>query len=549
MNRPSYGHAFTKWADRHYKSHPEYFGMDEQGKRTLPRDKTRAKLCLTNPAVIEQIIAEWKQAGSQPTVNICPNDGTPGYCRCPDCMKLDARKPGEDFYAHLTDRYLNFWNRFLKRAREEKSDIMAVTYVYSYYRHPPRRERIQYPDNLLCGLVPTLGEDSKALFDAWKKAGMKNSFLRPNDLCYRSQVLRFMEKRIYDKFQSTRKAFKLYGADYDAGAWVPALDLESYTAVRMIAFPGESFDKIQADFCSGFGKAAGAVSDFYNTMRPYGEKMYQSWVSGGKSARYLDDSMVRSSSDKAYMEALGKAINKLVQFPRAGLSPLEQKRLTRLIRNAEHSLLISIFTQEGQLKMSGKANRFESAANDLWHFRLKPGKVLPICWGRAFGAEEKRFWEMSTVYHKNVLKDELNVDDPAAGWVNSFDAPSPQGWRLRSGFEKFTSQEAASGKYSVQSKKTSKEEYVISKHGVPVTPGARYTVSFETKAPAGSLCRLRVRIDGKDLCQIRVISKENSWKKSSATFQVPTDVKSVMIYCCAKAPGGAFIDNVRLKRN
>ena len=148
-----------------------------------------------------------------------------------------------------------------------------------------------------------------------------------------------------------------------------------------------------------------------------------------------------------------------------------------------------------------------------------------------------------------MLKDELNVDDPAAGWINSFDAASPQGWRMRNGFEKFSSKEAASGKYSVQSKKSSKEEYVISKHGVPVTPGAQYTVSFDTKAPAGSLCRLRVRIEGKDLCQIRVISKENSWKKSSAVFKVPADVKSVMIYCCAKAPEGAFFDNVRLKRN
>lgn len=548
VDRPKYGHAFIKWADRYYKTHPEYFGMDLNGKRTLPRDKTRAKLCLSNPAVIEQIIAEWKTAGKQPTVNICPNDGTPGFCRCPECMKLDARKPGEDFYAHLTDRYLNFWNRFLKRAREEKPDIMAVTYVYSYYRHAPRRERVQYPDNLLCGLVPTLGEDTKALFDAWKKAGMKNSFLRPNDLCYRSQLLRFMEKRIYDKFQATRREFKLFGADYDAGAWSPALDLESYTAVRMIAFPEESFEKIQKDFCSGFGKAAKTAENFYNTMRPLGEKMYQSWVSN-KKIRFLDDSMVRSSSDSAFIAALDKEVKKLKAFPESTLSPLEQKRFRRLKLNAEHSLYIARFTQEGQLKLANQKNRLEEAAKILWDFRLNAGKELPVCWGRAFGFEEKRFWEKTSIYHKYVLKDELNVDDPAAGWFNSFDAGSSQGWRLRNGFEKFSDKSTASGKFSVQSKKSKQEVYVISKHALPVTPGAEYAVSFETKAPAGGSFRLRVRDNtSKDLCQIRVNCKGNTWKKGSARFKVPANLKSITIYCCAKAPQGGFIDNIRLKR-
>ena len=68
VDRPRYGHAFIRWADRYWKKHPEYFGMDVNGKRALPADKTRAKLCLANPAVIEQIIDEWVKEG--PSIHI-----------------------------------------------------------------------------------------------------------------------------------------------------------------------------------------------------------------------------------------------------------------------------------------------------------------------------------------------------------------------------------------------------------------------------------------------------------------------------------------------
>ena len=541
VDRPRYGHAFTQWADRYWKKHPEYFGMDTNGKRTLPADKKRAKLCLSNPAVIDQIIAEWVQSGKPATVNICPNDGTPGFCRCSGCMKLDTRKEGEDFYAHLTDRYLNFWNRFLKKAKELRPDVVAVTYVYSYYRHPPRREKIQYPDNLLCGLVPRLAEDSRDLFEAWQKAGMKNSFLRPNDLCYRSQIMRFMEKRIYDKFQSTRRAFKLHGADYDAGAWVPALDLESYTAVRMIAFPEESFEKIVADYCSGFGAAAAAVRKFYDTMRPSGEQMYNAWTNKS-SQKILDDSQVKSSAAPLYLKALEKALKELQKFPENSLTEAEKKRFRRLKLTAEHSLLVGIFMQEGELKVQKKKNRLESAAQDLWNFRHGSGKALPVCWGRAFSMEEMRFWEQTTLYHKEVLKDGLDVNDPEAGWVNNFDCGLMQGWRKRNGFARI------SGK-SVETLPLKQETYVISKHQIPVTPGAVYTVSFEAKAPKGAAFRLRVRQDKpKDLCTLRIVSKGVKWQKASGTFTVPADCRTITIYCCAGKTANALIDNVVLKR-
>ena len=224
------------------------------------------------------------------------------------------------------------------------------------------------------------------------------------------------------------------------------------------------------------------------------------------------------------------------------MTEAEKKRFRRLKLTAEHSLLVGIFMQEGELKAQKKKNRLESAAQDLWNFRHGSGKALPVCWGRAFSMEEMRFWEQTALYHKEVLKDGLDVNDPEAGWVNNFDCGLMQGWRKRNGFAKINSK-------SVETLPLKRETYVISKHGIPVTPGAVYTVSFEGKAQKGASFRLRVRQDKpKDLCTLRISCRDSKLRKASGTFTVPADCRTITIYCCAGNTSGGLIDNVVLKR-
>ena len=139
-----YRHAFGGWQKKYLKDHPEYFGFSPYGRRGLPDYHARlAKLCLSNPDVIDRIVENWKEAGTNEYLNACPNDGTPGYCFCPNCRALDADLPGENFYVNKTDRYFNFWNRLVAKAREVRPDVKVSTYIYSYYRFPPRREHIE----------------------------------------------------------------------------------------------------------------------------------------------------------------------------------------------------------------------------------------------------------------------------------------------------------------------------------------------------------------------------------------------------------------------
>ncbi len=544
-----YGHAFTKWPDRFEKTHPEYFGVGPYGKPIIPPRRNTAKLCLSNPAVIDQIIADWKAAGKREYLNISPNDGTAGYCLCAKCMALDTRKPGENFYAHLTDRYLNFWNRVAKRAIQERPDVKVTTYVYSYYRFPPRREKIEYPDNMLCGLVPALAEDSGALFEAWKKAGMKHCFIRPNDTHPASAQIRGLEKKIFDKYQASRKVFKLYGADYDSTLGVKARDLEHYIAARMIAAPGKSFDELMDEFCSGYGAAAKTVKDFYTALRPAGVAMYMTSAAAKRNQQVLDDSEVTVKNDAEYASVLTENLKKLATFPMDKLSAREKFRLKRLIVSVRESLMVYDMQQEAAEKNAGKKNNFDAAAKKLWNFRIENKNEFPDLYPAIVRRSEKRDWDLYQPYRNASGSDGAKLNDLAAGWRNSFDEPSLQGWRARDGYRKITDKDASFDRYSIEAKDTVKSKIVIQRPRVAVTPGAKYTLSYDVKSPATAGFRCRVVCNGKTLTNIKAGANSAHWTQGKGSFTIPADVNMITLYInISNAPKGGLIDNVVLTR-
>ena len=265
-----YGHAFRDWQKRFLKDHPEYLGLSLMGVRGVPEKYLgREKLCLSNPDVVDVIVGEWKAKGAGRYLNICPNDGTPGYCFCKGCRALDADRPGEPFFHHKTDRYLNFWNRVVAKAREVRPDVLAVSYIYSYYRFRPRRERIAFPDNMLFGMVPSMNDDYEGDFAGFKAAGLKHFFFRPNYLSYRGELPRGLERYIYDTFHFYHREGSI-GFDYD-GAPSPVKAIEYYVAFRQTAFPELTFDAIIDEYCSQYGEAADVAKAYHARIRERGE--------------------------------------------------------------------------------------------------------------------------------------------------------------------------------------------------------------------------------------------------------------------------------------
>ena len=544
----NYGHAFVKWPDRFKKTHMDYFGVSPYGKPGIPSNPKYAKLCLSNPAVIDQIIADWKAKGARKYLNICPNDGTAGFCHCAKCMALDARKPGENFYSHLTDRYLNFWNRVAKRAIAINPEVMLVTYVYTFYRHPPRREKNEYPENILCGMVPLLNEDSGALFEAWKKVGMRHSFLRPNDTHPAASLMRGMEKHIYDKFQAARKSFKLYGVDYDGTLGVKSRDLEHYVLARMIADPELSFETIFDEYCSAFGAAKDLVKNVYNTIRPVGEKMY--FHSRKRNRKLLlDESELESVVDKEFSTVFGNELRKLEAFPADKLSPVEKRRMKRLILTVKHSMLTAELYRQGDLAIAGKKNDFQAAAKALWDFRSQNNGFLQENLAEIVRRSEKKYWSNYQPYRDATGNDTMKLSDPAAGWRSSFDLPSMDGWNKRKAFKQITNAEASFDRYSIEAKPATKSEFVLYRPQIEVTPGAKYEITFDVKAVKGGDFSLRIANKSKTMKRIKVSAKGDKWHQGNGTITIPAKLDKIYMYVSiANAPGGGFIDNIVLKR-
>ena len=346
---PLYGHAFTKWQPRFRETHPEYLALDEKGNRVQsPTYDAWIKLCISNEAVVDQIIADWQAAGCPHYINVCENDGA-GFCRCENCLRLDADRPGEDFLATKTDRYLNFYNRVTKKAIAIRPDVQVCAYLYAFYRHPPRRERIEYPDNMVFGMVPSLADDIDAFFTSWQAVGLKQFFFRPNFHTSLGNLPRGVEKEIYDIFKKAL-SYGLIGVDFDAYLWRDVLAPESYVTARMIGHPDRSFDELMDELCSAYGEAKPAVSAYFARIRARQEDEKRGLNEKLKKANVLDDSLFVSAQMALHSEEALKEDLSVLENAAAPSEPEMAARLDDLVVRARHYVLCYRFLAAGSSK-------------------------------------------------------------------------------------------------------------------------------------------------------------------------------------------------------
>ena len=104
-------------------------------------------------------------------------------------------------------------------------------------------------------------------------------------------------------------------------------------------------------------------------------------------------------------------------------------------------------------------------------------------------------------------------------------------------------------KNALDAKKINHTEAVMYRTGIAVTPGAKYSVSFDVKAPSKATFRLRVVAGRKTLKNITANANSTRWSQAAGTFTVPKDSEKLTMYIyIADAPQGGFIDNVVLTR-
>ena len=411
-----FGHAFLKWNERFLDSHPEYLALQENGERGTKdrRWHTRhwMKLCVSNDAVIDQILNEWRAKGMPRHLNICQNDGLGLHCRCDGCRALDCPVPGEAFGTHTSDRYLNFANRVAKKAMALRSDVQVCCYAYTEYRHPPRREKVEFPENIVVGIVPSYEDDGIALLEGWKKAGLKRFTLRPNFLFYHGVLPRGFERDFFNGLKEYIAA-GVAGCDYDCNVRGGVTDFEKYAVARIMNGSAVSFEEVEAEFLSQYGAAAPLMKAYYRRVRERGEAALAEVRRSGADPDEAgtDDSCRHLTVLKANSkEALEGDLALLVKAAAVkGLSDLQRRRVEKRLLACEHMIRTREFlVARDTLPREG----FVKLAFDLIDYRIGICRRLPDNWGAIFRGfkDEVRWWRAIAPEVKAKFP-EMELDD------------------------------------------------------------------------------------------------------------------------------------------
>ena len=378
-----FGHAFTQWWKKYGKSHPEYFALVD-GKRQPKHagQPDRVKLCVSNPAVWKQIVADWaKNPNRNRFIGVCENDSG-NYCECPECRKLDMPpRPGTKWYDDLSDRYVYFANQVLKEARKIDPNAAACHYAYSVYRNPPRREKLD--PAVYIGLVAA-GEDLEELIKGWYQAGARKIYLRPNALHINTPLPMGCEKTLFFPLKTAIRC-GIIGTSYDTlhGFW-DISGLGDYVLARCHVDSSKDYDHWLDEFCSAFGPAAPEAKAYFDyfhkeiwTKRivPNREKI----IEAGRYGNFRRGLMWNLGS--YYRESDFDAIDKILRRGlEKKLSPQQHRRLETLLLVNEHSRLTF-------RAMSAKRLKKIRAAVKLLQFRRANKDRLNINWERIFGIE------------------------------------------------------------------------------------------------------------------------------------------------------------------
>lgn len=354
--RLSSGHAFGHLWEKHGKDHPDWFALQPDGSRDQSRNPGRARLCVSNAELIEEVakekIAELDEHPELDGVSIAPNDGGhTTFCTCPRCEALDAPngpvvtladfsgwKKKEYKHVALTDRMVYFWNAIAERVQAARPGKLLVVDAYSAYSAPPV-SRKPHP-NLVVRFVPMSylkeADRTAALrsWDGWKAAASR-IFYRPNFLLAgRTGAAQVFTRKFAGDFRAMALGGML-GTDFDScqNHWA-SLGLDYYVVARLNWNPALNVDAVVDDYCrAGFGPAAGKIREYFSGL----ESLTDETAAG--SLEHLEAftpgalSRLDAILGEARLLAAGdRGVERRIDFLKAGL------RWTRVEARA-HSLL------------------------------------------------------------------------------------------------------------------------------------------------------------------------------------------------------------------
>ena len=261
-----------------FKKHPDMFAMREDGKRTYFHGQGRLRWCVTSPKVEKYYLDTWD--GGE-WLGIGEGD-TRGFCRCKECMKLDAPQPKGFSGYSTTNRYIDLAKRVRAKAMKRNPNAKIAILMYMDYIMPPTVEKdlswmygkfVPYGSGMACN-YPMKEADHKLImrtWDNWGKTGIMMNY-RPNYLLT-GYAIPALDIRQSGEMLRHAAANGMKGFDYDSlrGNWAtkgPML----YMHLRLGTDPDMTIEAIMKEYYSAFGPAAELVEKYFNYWIDYTRK-------------------------------------------------------------------------------------------------------------------------------------------------------------------------------------------------------------------------------------------------------------------------------------
>lgn len=148
--------------EKYFSEHPEYYSMDERGKRCAVRN-ARSQICYTNPDVrrivygnlVDFIEKDRKKYGREKSpliYDLTQMDVSDSLCLCPDCRRVIAkynRIPGGNKEGGDAGLQLEFANDLARRIAKQYPDVFLRVFAYVSTERAPKPQTIRPEPNVI----------------------------------------------------------------------------------------------------------------------------------------------------------------------------------------------------------------------------------------------------------------------------------------------------------------------------------------------------------------------------------------------------------------
>ncbi len=285
-------HSFYKYLppDKYFEAHPDWYS-EVGGKRKWER----AQLCLTNDAMIQELIKNVletlrKNPGAK-IIDVSQNDWH-GYCTCKKCREVDD---AEQSHAGTLVLMLN---KVAEAVEKEFPDVLVESLAYQYTRRPPKN--IKPRDNVLirlctieCSYIQPLDGPQNAKFAAdiegWSKLA-KHLFIWDYTTNYNDYLGPHPNLRV---LAPNVRYFVDHGAVglFEEGEGDDFCELKNWLLMRVMWEPNLDDEKLIGEFLRGYyGEAvAPLIQQYWDILiaKAKKENIYLGCF-GVNSAKWLD---------------------------------------------------------------------------------------------------------------------------------------------------------------------------------------------------------------------------------------------------------------------